>query len=242
MTASLRRSLPVIASVSAAALIIAMPNSANAQAQTAETPVAQPLRSSYQTWTSITASGPIFDKILFFMDVHGRFYDDFHPYQVLIRPAIGYKLPLGFSAFVGYAYTPSWNDKREYAEEHRMWEQLSYEAPFKSIKLTARARFEQRFRPESETAHRLRTMVRANIPLGLPIPLQTVVWDEAFFGLNQSVKWQPEAFDQNRLFLGLGYVFNPHFRLDVGYLSHVIPRADAITLHHSLAINAAATW
>jgi hypothetical protein len=216
--------------------------SAAAEGQTPAPPSPPPVKSSYQTWTSLSALGPIYGNLLFFMDLHGRFYDDMHPYQILVRPALGYKLPHGFSVFAGYGFTPSWNDKREFAEEHRAWQQLSYEAPIKAVKLTARARVEERFRPESDVAYRLRTMVRVNVPLGLPIPLQTVVWDELFLGLNTEVKWQPEVMDQNRLFVGLGYVFNKNFRLDVGYMSHIIPRPDATTVHHCLNIAGGVTW
>lgn len=235
---SVRRVLPFVSAASA----LFFARAAAAQETATPPPSPPPVHASYQTWTSLTAQGPIYDKLLFVMELHGRFYDDMHPYQVLVRPALGYKLPYGFSVFAGYGFTPSWNDKREFAEEHRAWQQLAYEAPFKVVKLTARLRMEERFRPDSDVAYRLRAMVRLNVPLGLPVPLQTVVWDEAFFGLNQSVKWQPEAFDQNRLFVGLGWVFNPHFRADVGYLAHVIPRPDATTVHHCLAINGLVSW
>lgn len=201
-----------------------------------------PVAAAYQTWTSVSGLGPIRDELLFSFDVHGRFYDDMHPFNVLVRPALGYRLPLGFSVFAGYGFTPSWNADRELAEEHRAWQQLSYDAPFTAVKLSARVRVEERFRPESDAAYRLRAMVRMNVPLGLSVPLQTVLWDELFVGLNQETKWQPEVLDQNRLFCGLGWVVSPHLRVDVGYLGQVIPRKEAITVHHALSVNAGVSW
>lgn len=207
-----------------------------------EAPSPPPVEPSYQTWTSLTSQGKLHDELVFLFELHGRFYDDMHPYQVFVLPALGYRLPHGFTVFAGYGYTPIWNADREYAEEHCAWQQLSYDAPLSEVKLSARARMEERFRPDSDVAYRLRTMVRLNVPLGLPVPLQTVVWDELFLGLDQSQKWQPELLDQNNLFLGLGWVFGPHLRADVGYLIHVLPRPSATTVHHCLAINALVSW
>lgn len=222
-------------------VLLAAP-SASAQEPAENAPSPSPVEASYQTWTSLTAQGKLYDRLVFLFELHGRFYDDMHPYQVLVRPALGYKLPHGFMVFAGYGYTPSWTDDRGYVEEHRAWQQLSYDAPFSAVTISARARMEERFRPDSDAAYRLRVMARINVPLGLSVPLQTVVWDELFLGLDQAQPWQPELLDQNRLFLGLGWVFGPHFRTDVGYLSHVIPRPSATTVHHCLAINALVSW
>jgi len=218
-----------------------------ARAASAETPVdappsPPPVHASYQTWTSLTVQGPIADRLLFLTELHGRFYDDMHPFQVLLYPALGYRLPHGFSVFAGYAFTPSWNEEREYAEEHRAWQQIVYEAPFTQLRLVGRARLEERVRAGSDVGYLLRTMVRLEVPLGLPVPLRTVLWEELFWGLDQPAAWQPEPIDQDLLFVGFGWVLGPHLRTDVGYLGQVLPRRDATTAHHSLAINAVASW
>lgn len=233
--------LPALASVLAfaASSFLVSPEAA---ADTAIPTTTPPVRSSYQTWTSLAAVGPIHGDLIAILDVHGRFYDDMHPSIVLVQPGIGYRFGHGLTGIVSYGFTPSWNDKREFAEEHRIFEQLQYETPIGTMKFIARARLEERFRPGSDVALRLRTLVRLNVPLGLPIPLQTVVWDELFFGLTRPAAWQPETIDQNWLFAGLGYPFSPRFRMDAGYLWQVVPRKDATTVHDALSVNGLITW
>ena len=235
------RPRPQPRAIAAAAAALALTFSTRSDAQSAPAEGA-PLKGAYHTWTSATFQGPIHENIVFFGDVHARFFDDMHPFNVIVRPSIGYKLPLGFAAHAGYAFTPIWNDKRELAEEHRAWEQLSYEAPLSSVKLSTRARFEQRFRPDSDVQHRLRIQARANIPLGLPVPLQSVIWDELFLGLSQGEAWQPEVLDQNRLFVGLAWLFSKGVRAEVGYLGQVSPRKTALNVNHALSLNAFVSW
>ena len=78
-------------------------------------------------------------------------------------------------------------------------------------------------------------MAKAIIPLNRakmePGTLYTNIYDEVFVGIGHNTK--PErVFDQNRLFLGLGYKFNPAFRLEAGYLNQAIPRGKVGTTHN----------
>lgn len=227
------RAVAAFAGLAAAALTARV-----AAADTAVPGSPPPVRASYQTWTALIVNIPLRDRLSLLLDTHGRFYDDMHPYLLLFQPGLGYDLGHGLSAFAGYGFTPGWNDARELAEEHRAWEHLVYSTPLGGMTFVSRLRFEERFRPGSDTGLRMRALARLNMPLGLPIPLQTVVWDEIFFGLTQPGKWQPDALDQNWIWTGLGYPFDRALRLDVGYLGQVVPRKDATTVHHALSINA----
>jgi hypothetical protein len=233
---------------SALALALALPGVARAQA----------FDETYQTWTSVTVQGNVTPDVQLYVDVNARFFDfddDFHPYQLLLRPGVGYRLTDGMYAWVAYAWTPSWNREHVFTDEHRIWEQWSYDIPGlpSGLRLFLRTRLEERFRPElsSDVALRLRQFVRLIVPFAPSFPLHASIWDEAFFGLTDSgtspsasrpgTLWQRAGFDQNRLFLGVGVSIPDGIRVEVGYLNHWIVRPTADEIHHVLAVNAFVT-
>lgn len=213
---------------------------------------AQAFDDAYQTWTSVTVQGNVTPDVQLYADLNWRFYDDFHPYQQLYRPGIGLRLTDGMYAYLAYAWTPSWNAERQFVDEHRIWEQWAYDIPGlpDGLRVFLRTRLEQRFRPElsSDVALRLRQFVRVLVPFARDFPVHLSLWDEAFFALSDaglssgSGLWQSAGFDQNRLFLGLGWNLVPgELRIEAGYLNHWIVRPRVDTIHHVLAINAFVT-
>ena len=75
---------------------------------------AQAYEDTYQTWASTTIQGNVTPDVQLYVDLNGRFYDDFHPFQLLVRPAIGLRLADGMYAWIGYGWTPSWNAQRRF--------------------------------------------------------------------------------------------------------------------------------
>lgn len=181
------------------------------------------LRSSRSPWVA-------------WFDAHARRFSSAS--GVLVRPGLGYRLGGKWTAYAGYAWTPVFPDAGSSRQEHRLWQQLiggGLLAP--RVRWAVRPRLEQRFLRDSEgTAHRLRVFVRASHqPKGGRPWL--VAWDEIFFGLND-VPWGPSAgFDQNRLFLGLGFPSGAGPRFEVGYLNVNLQRTVSDT-NHALAVNA----
>ncbi|MDQ3036218.1 MAG: DUF2490 domain-containing protein [Myxococcota bacterium] len=243
---SRRRSRREVLASSALALVLAtaaaMPARASAQAYEA----------SYQTWTSLTVQGNVTPDLALYVDLNWRFYDDFHPYQQLYRPGLGYRIAPGMYVWLAYAWTPSWNDARQFVDEHRIWEQWSYDVPGlpSGIRWYSRVRLEQRFRPElsSDVALRLRFMSRVLVPFAPDLPLHLSLWDEAFVpvtnaGQSAGGLWQRIGFDQNRLFVGVGWnVVPPQVRIELGYLNHwIVSHAGTDVVHHAVALNAFVT-
>lgn len=217
--------------------------SSSAHADDGDTP------SSYQTWVSTTLQGNVYKRFALMLDMHGRFYDDFQPYQLLFRPAAGLQIGKGMYLFLGYGWTPSWNTQHQYTSEHRIWEQWQWDIPGLTygLRLFLRSRLEQRFRDVGEvsTGVRFRQLLRLLIPVERGSPLHLSVWDEAFVSFNDAggggsgPLWQHAGFDQNRLFAGVGVFVGAVTRLELGYLNHHIVRPGADTVHHVCSINAA---
>ena len=77
------------------------------------------------------------------------------------------------------------------------------------------------------TRGRVRYLLRANIFLNSekmqPKTLYSANWDEIFVSTGEKVS-NSHLLDQNRIFLGLGYKFDAHFRVEAGYINQTIFR------------------
>jgi hypothetical protein len=125
--------------------------------------------------------------------------------QVLLRAAVGWQLHRAFSLWVGAAYING---------EQRVFEQLFWGENFGPVRLSVRARLEQRWLPDTEgVRHRARVMFRAAWTFKDPFLL--IVYDEPFVNLQGSL------FDQNRAYVALGYRPHPKVLVEVGYLNQL---------------------
>lgn len=206
------------------------------------TPRKPTVQSSYQTWLWFTAQGPIRDPVFAFVDLVGGFYDDMHPNSLVVRPALGLRLPHRFSVAAGYSYSALWDGHHRRGEEHTPFEQVSYQAPFTGVDLFGRIRAEQRIRPGSDVGHRLRANVQVNVPLWHRAPVQAMIGDEIFLGLNRPADWQPQFLDFDLFFVGFGWDADKHFRAEVGYQLVAVPRPAETALIHCLSAGTVASW
>ena len=138
----------------------------------------------------------------------------------IVRPGVGYIFTPWLSVWGGYAWVPTFKDNpQSYSAENRIWEQviLSHTVGGQ-LALQSRSRFEQRFSTEgSGVGNRFREFVRAGwLPLGSPVGL--VLWDEIFFGFNDTDWGAVAGYDQNRLFLGGMIPIDDWARVEAGYL------------------------
>lgn len=205
-------------------------------------PRTPPVHSSYQTWIGFSAAGPIRDPVLAFVDLYGGFHADMHPAALGVRPGVGVRLPHGFTAFAGYAYTSFWSDKHVRGEEHTAFEQVGYQAPFTVVALSARLRVEERFRPNSDVGVRARGLVFFAVPLWRGAPVQAELSNELFLGLNRPGDWQPVLVDLDLASAGLGWAVAPHFLVEGGYQAAIAPRPDEISLVHCLSLSTTVSW
>ena len=143
---------------------------------------------------------------------------------VVNQDAIGYRFDDHHSVFVGYAfqYTTPPLARRD-TTENRAWEQYTFAMPTPVGKLQFRSRLEQRtVNIGPGAAIRFRELIGLSYPLNKTWTL--IASNEAFVNLN-TVDWGPVAgFDQNRLFIGVGYQFDATFRTEIGYMNQYIDR------------------
>jgi hypothetical protein len=198
-----------------------------------------------QAWTAlfVTVKAPSESRTSGFsgwFDLHGR--RGASATTVLVRPGLGYRLSDAVSLWAGYAYVGAYADGPPNVYEHRAWQQALVGGSVGQLTLQLRPRVEQRFRGGEDPALRARLFARANVALWPKGPLAIATWDEVFVQLHTTSWGAPGGFDQNRLFLGLGFTQGA-LRLEAGYLSAIVRRADDSLLHQqNLALSGFLTF
>jgi hypothetical protein len=148
------------------------------------------------------------------MEVNPRFGEDVSELdQLILRPAVGYKLNDHFTLWQGYAWVG--NYQPSFREENRVYQQLLYRRKFPFVKVLRRTRLEERFIDNADgTAVRARTMLRGDFPLPDAPEWAIVIYEEIFVNVNAVGNGHDSGFDQNRLFLGMNRQFTEHFNVD----------------------------
>lgn len=190
-----------------------------------------------QLWTPIMLDRTVYKKVHGYLEVTPRVGDNVSGLnQLLLRPALEYKLKDNFSLFAGYLWLSNYTDEGV-QNEHRVWQQALMNKSFKRCLLINRTRLEQRmFEPLTGAGVRLRHLVKLNYPLHKRI--YATAQDELFINLN-SVEEGPQAgIDQNRIFAGLGIKTLKKARVEVGYQCQYINSSDQFNdqANHAIVI------
>ena len=161
--------------------------------------------------------------------------------QSLLRIGTNYKLNDNITAHVGYA----WAETFPYGDypianngtfpEHRLYEQITFRQPVNKFIFSHRFRIEQRWlgRVKAGTAgnreiedwfflHRFRYQFRTQYSFWTKADKQlySAAADEIFIGAGKNLGIN--IFDQNRIFLLLGYKLNKRISLEAGYFNQTL--------------------
>jgi Protein of unknown function (DUF2490) len=157
--------------------------------------------------------------------------------QLIIRPALFYKLDAKSSVWFGYEKVINHPESKATFDEHRLWQQYSYTFdPINTLTIQNRTRLEERRKEHGkETNYRLRQMLKVSMPLEINPKFSLIVSDELFINFNNTDWGVRSGFDQNRLFMGAGYVFNPTVKLEAGYLNQYVNSNPVDKMNHVLS-------
>lgn len=183
-------------------------------------PAARAQDSDTQAWGLFTFNARFSDGLRLYAEVQPRQGDDLrHFRQLLVRPAVGYQLNRHASAWIGYAWVPTFIPM--YRNEHRVFQQFLYENNVPGYALSNRTRLEERsIQNARELAWRVRHQFRAYHRLDRANKWGLVAYDELFWNLNSTPNGPQSGFDQNRLYFGGSHTFSPHVRAELGYLAN----------------------
>lgn len=141
--------------------------------------------------------------------------------QILLRVGVGYNLTHNNNnILVGYGFIKSFEPKdslgnRKQTNEDRIFQQFITKHNWGTVSLTHRLRIEQRF-IENDFSMRGRYFLLANLPLNKKTLSKGAIYiassDEIFFNITSG------RFDRNRIYSGLGYVFETNIRVETGFM------------------------
>jgi hypothetical protein len=197
--------------------------------------------SDLRAWSLFALQGNLNSRWALYGEVQPRFGEGLSQLdRVLVRGAVGFRLRPKLSAWLGYAWTPTFGGELGFRDEQRPFQQLTWEedlAP--GIYLQNRSRLEQRWIEGSGgLSLRFRHLARMVV-----WPVRAARWglafsNEVFLTINDLSSGPPAGFDQNRTFVGLNYRWSYEVELEVGYLNNVVrQRAPAAAeVNHVLAL------
>ena len=189
-----------------------------------------------QVWLGYFNQTRISDNWGIWADVHLRTREDFFTNfsQSILRAGLTYYLSDACKLTLGYAYVnhfPADNHSGVSQPEHRPWQQIQWHNKYAKTRTMQWIRLEERYRrkilnpEELADGYSFNFRVRHNflfqVPLsrkGLqPNTLSFIANNELHINFGKQIV--NNYFDQNRFFLGLSYLVNPHDNVQFGYMN-----------------------
>lgn len=187
-----------------------------------------------QTWFAYFNQTRLTNKSGIWADIHLRMNGNFLDENALNIGRLGYtyyitdqvRATLGYAYVVQYSHTTAAPN----IPEHRPWQQIQWFEKKSWFTMMQYVRLEERFRRkvaagELISDYDFNYRVRYNMSFTIPLKGKQVAPKVPFIFINDElhVNFGKEIvnnyFDQNRLFVGLGYQFTQHLNAHVGYMN-----------------------
>jgi hypothetical protein len=190
-----------------------------------------------QSWFACISSFKISDRWVLSADAHMR-RNDFLARNsfVIVRGGIGYEIRPSLLGTFGYAHlwlSPSHANWSTIANENRIYQQALYSTKIGNVTVGQRVRNEQRWQDIIVEDHKLdglRFSNRVRYQLSCFIPISKnksvpmlVVADEVLLQFGKDIVYN--AFDQNRIFVGIRQSISKEWSYDFGYMQVYQQRA-----------------
>ncbi len=191
-------------------------------------------------WLGMYTKYRIGEKLFYYGEYHMRRRDHLieNMAQIYLRFGLSYLVNEKFEVTGGIVTPFYWAPKDQYSDEEqidnvvnqfRFWQQFLFIQSMGRVKIYHQIRTEQRWKRDYlvnspfELTHRMRYKISTYIPLNKPkLQDKTVFfsgYNEIFIQAGKPVLYN--YFEDNRLFLGLGYVINENFQLQAGYMKSI---------------------
>ena len=185
-------------------------------------------------WLGLFNQTRITSKWGTWLDIHTRSVDDdgFKPDVLIFRPGLAYYLKDNLRVMAGYAYVQFFapTGRNTNWHEHRPWQQIWWRQDYNGYQTIQWLRLEERYvrRVDKDTLtshYRFNYRFRYNFSLNIPLTSKKVepkvpyivIQDELFINMGRQVGLN--IFDQNRFFVGLGYMIKPSWNINLGYMN-----------------------
>ena len=216
-------------------------------------------QTTFNGWLAANNTFRVNQKFSVHLDVQARSTDQLEYLNTFIfRPGLNWHFRKNMIATVGYGLIQNRRTNAGvsgYAPEQRIWQQLIINHNAGFIPIQHRFRLEQRFISQTMVedndlkvsgntfANRIRYFNRAVIPFNGSKPfvkgLFGALQNEVFLNLGDKSAVNGKFFDQNRLYLALGYRLSAKFDLEAGYLNQYVSGSnDNVSRAHILQLAA----
>lgn len=182
--------------------------------------------SDSQVWLTSAANVKLSDKWRLSEEVTTRFSDKKGGlYEVEMHTLLGYRLSKTVTAWAGYTHDPQYARGKAAAIEHRAREQITVDN-FASLlrgKLSARVRFEQRWRSNADgTGWRVRPFIRYTLPFKPNGGAGITFSSESFFNLDTTSFQTKPGLDRMRNLVAFTTPIGKHLTGEFGYMNQHI--------------------
>ena len=182
-------------------------------------------KSNFGNWLIYFGNQKISKNLNLWNEVQYRSYNGFgDTEQLLLRAGLGYNLTennnnilVGYAFINSKSYIAGTEDKLS-RNENRLYQQFITKSVFGRFNIQHRYRLEERF-IESDFRMRFRYFLSLNVPINKKTMESGAIYLSAYneIFLNN----QKTVFDRNRIYGGIGYVFNKNFRMEAAVMSQI---------------------
>lgn len=202
--------------------------------QSGSLPNGKDISTSTETWLGLYTKYRIGKRTFYYGEYHFRRRNQFvqDMGNLYLRLGITYLVNKQFEVTAGIVTPFYWAPDQDASNidkvvpQFRFWEQLLFVQPVGKTKLFHQFRFEQRWRRSFvkgspfELTHRFRYKFAGYTPLNsrelVPGTLFLSFFEEIFIQAGKSIQF--DYFEDNRVFLGLGYIVNPNLQVQLGHM------------------------
>jgi len=188
-------------------------------------PAAAATATDDQVWVNLTAIGSIKGNLTYFAEVQPRVGESVSRLSnLLLRPAIGWKVTPSLTFYQGYAHVASPRSGAADRNEERLFQQVSWTGQIGRGEIQTRTRLEQRWLSDGDQmGWRLRQMVRLEWPLtDRKKGVAAMGWAEEFVALNDTDWGARAGHDQLRVFAGMEVPLRGRSTVELGYMNQTI--------------------
>lgn len=176
--------------------------------------------SDTQYWQTVNVSVALPDGFKVSNETVLRSSDAKGFYEIENNVMVGKKVSKVVTLWLGYTFDPQYNHGTFRVREHRFRQQVNFDsfAVLGKVKLSARVRFEERWREgQTGTAYRLRPQVKAVVPIAGKVTLG--VSSEQFFNLNNTGFQTVDGLERMRNAIYVTVPVSKKISVDFGYLN-----------------------
>ncbi|WP_375582733.1 DUF2490 domain-containing protein [Cyclobacterium xiamenense] len=202
-------------------------------------------------WLGVYTKYKIGQKLFYYGEYHMRRRDRLvqNMAQIYLRFGLSYLINEKLEVTGGIVTPFYWAPEDLYTSQEqidkvinqfRFWQQFLFVQTMGRVKIYHQIRTEQRWKRDYlvgspfELTHRMRYKITSYIPLNKPkLQDKTLFfsgYNEIFIQAGKSIVYN--YFEDNRLFLGLGYVINEKFQLQAGYMKSIQQRERGFDLNN----------